>query len=265
VRITTIADAPFWEIPYHTAGPGGTVATAVLPLLRATVDFLPPFLDALLTCADLQGRGLPVANGIATPLLGELLAEEMDMLAIAGEVPAPERTGVLLLGDFYAGPNTQARGDDGDVQPVWQAFAERCRWVVGVAGNHDVIEAPPLPAAPTAHLLDGKTIDIDGLRFGGVSGIIGEERKGRPWRRREEHFISVMRTVLQAEADILLLHQGPDAGGEQPGHPAIRAGISAAQTPLVLCGHVHWQTALAVLPSGTQVLNVDGRAVLLTG
>jgi hypothetical protein len=39
--------------------------------------------------------------------------------------------------------------------------------------------------------------------------------------------------------------------------------ILSLEKTLVICGHSHWDEPLAELPGGAQVLNVDGRAVLL--
>ena len=266
MHITAIADTPFWEISYRIAGPGGRVEVARLPLLQGTVDVLPPAIDALLACSDLQGRGY-ASDAIDPPLLlGEALADDLALLAENGEIPNLQRIGVLLLGDLYANPTLSSRGEHGDVRPVWQAFAGQYRWVVGVAGNHDEIDTPPVPETVTAHLLDGDVITVDGLRIGGVSGIIGAAKQGRTWRRDEGQFVCRLREVLRAAPDILLLHQGPDADGEDcHGHTAIRAVIDSARAPLTLCGHVHWPDPLAVLSQGGQVLNVDARAVLLTG
>lgn len=38
---------------------------------------------------------------------------------------------------------------------------------------------------------------------------------------------------------------------------------AAGAAPLVLCGHCHWDAPLAALPGGSQVLNADGRVVVL--
>ena len=64
--------------------------------------------------------------------------------------------------------------------------------------------------------------------------------------------------------DLLVLHDGPNvAGTDLPGWPSIRHVIEAARRMLVIRGHDHWANPLAVLANGTQVLNVEGRVVVL--
>ena len=91
-------------------------------------------------------------------MLGEQLADELVRLAVAGAVPDPARTGVLLAGDLYTVPPLERRGGAGDTTPVWQAFADRFRWVAGVVGNHDDFggrTAGAVGDGDRAHLLDG--------------------------------------------------------------------------------------------------------------
>lgn len=263
MHVLDVAAAPFWEIPYYTAGPGGTRQAAVLPLLRATVDALPAGIGAVLACSNLQGR---VSSVGAAPgsLLGEGLAAELLLLSAAGEIPEAHHLGIFLLGDLYADAEARIRGAHGDVGAVWRRFAADFRWVVGVAGNHDVTGRPPVPGHARAHLLDGEVVIVDSLRVGGLSGIIGAAKEGRAWRRDERSFTAATRAVLRANPHVLLLHQGP--GGdrvEQPGHAGLRTTLERAAPVLTLCGHVHWREPLAALPNGGQVLNVDGRAVVL--
>jgi 3',5'-cyclic-AMP phosphodiesterase len=264
MRILDIAALPFWEIPYRLAGPGRTIDTAVLPLIYGTVDVLPKGIEAMLACSDLQGRGQPRSATPTPDLLGETLTTELALLAATGEIPEPQRIGILLLGDFYADPHLQGRGVHGNVGAVWRTFAANFRWVLGVAGNHDIIDRPPVPGQTNAHLFDGDIVMVDGLRVGGVSGIIGAAKVGRAWRRDEISFMDALNGLLRTNPDILLLHQGPDTGTPaRPGHPTIRGALEHTTGVLTLCGHVHWPSPLATLPGGNQVLNVDGRAVLL--
>ena len=137
MHIVSIEDVPLWEIPYQIAGPNGTVQTLTLPVLRGIVDKLPPGVAALVACSDLQGLEIPRVDEQARRLLGDVLAQDLAFLGEMGQTPPTKEIGVLLLGDFYASPDLTSRGQHGDVSLVWNAFAERFRWVVGVAGNHD--------------------------------------------------------------------------------------------------------------------------------
>lgn len=264
MRILDIASVPFWEIAYVSAEVGGASRATTLPLVLGTVDVPPSGVGALLVCSDLQGRARAASGASPASLLGEALATDLTLLAESDEIPATQHIGILLLGDLFADADAAIRGAHGEVGAVWRSFAAECRWVVGVAGNHDLIGQPPVLGQENAHLLDGRVVTVDGLRVGGISGVIGSAKAGRGWRRDESSFVGAMRAVLRASPEILLLHQGPDGGTpEQPGHPAMREALERAGQVLTLCGHVHWPAPLATLQGGSQVLNVDGRAVLL--
>lgn len=259
LRITEIAAELVGEIRYLSAAPGGRGRTedARLPIARARLAApLAAELDAVIVCSDLQGI-VPGSDG--SPLLGAELAAVLEGLAYDGALPPPPRTGVILAGDLYALPAVDRRGGHGDVADVWAAFADRFAWVAGVAGNHDdVVGVPRL--GDTVHLLDGDVVEIDGLRIGGVGGIIGESRK--PGRRPAADQLRAIGRVIAGGVDVLVMHEGPHGGDGQPGHAAIRDAVEAGGVGLTICGHAHWATPLAEHAAG-QILNVDARAVVL--
>ena len=266
MRILSLDPTPHQAWSYLSAASRGGSELRELPLLRASVDVLPADLEALLVLSDLQGMAPHEASDGAAQLLGEVLAEELALLGDLGELPHPHHVGILLAGDLYSDPSAAVRGASGDVRSVWRAFAERFRWVAGVAGNHDTFGTPRererFQQMDGIHLLDGEVREVDGLRVGGVGGIIG--RADKPGRREEEAFLALLREVLRPRPDVLVLHQGPDdPAREQRGSPGIREVLGGEDAPLVVCGHAHWDEPLAELPSGVQVLNVDGRAVWL--
>ena len=97
---------------------------------------------------------------------------------------------------------------------------------------------------------------------GGVGGIVGNPRKAQ--RRPEWDFYEAIEARLQARSEVLLLHQGPSVPPEVRGHDGVRELLEGRRRPLLtVCGHVHTETALAPLGAG-QVLNVDGRVVVLS-
>ena len=266
MRILTLEPTPLHEWSYLSAASRGGSEPRTLPLLRATVDTLPADLEALIALSDLQGVATRAESEGASTLLGEVLAEELAMLGDLGELPHPNHVGILLAGDLFSDSSGAVRGASGDVRSVWLAFAERFRWVAGVAGNHDTFGTPRererLCQRPGLHLLDGEVREVDGLRVGGVGGIIG--RVDKPGRREEEDFLGVLGEVLGAGAEVLVLHQGPDEPvREYRGSPGVRAALDVERSPLVVFGHCHWDEPLGVLSRGGQVLNVEGRAVLL--
>jgi Icc protein len=266
MRILSIDNTPVHEWTYLSASPRGGSELAHFPLLRAAVDTLPEDMEALLVMSDLQGVATHAASEGASALLGEVLAEELALLGDMGELPHPNHVGILLAGDLYSDGAARVRGASGDVRSVWLAFAERFRWVAGVAGNHDTFGTPRererFSQHAGLHLLDGEVRELDGLRVGGVGGIIG--RAGKPERREEADYLEVLGDVLRARPEVLVLHQGPDEPStERRGSLAIRAALEGREELLVVCGHSHWDEPLGAVPGGAQVLNVDARAVLL--
>ncbi|MCY1039722.1 metallophosphoesterase [Corallococcus sp. bb12-1] len=266
MRILTLDTVPLRAWPYLNAAPRGGTETQLLPLLRGTVDALPEGLEALLVTSDLQGVAPHARKNGAVALLGEVLADALALLCEEGSLPPSAHIGVVLAGDLYSAASANVRGASGDVRSVWRAFGEHFRWVVGVAGNHDTFGGPREQARfqqqPGLHLLDGETADLEGLRVGGVGCIMG--RGDKPGRREEPEHLRLLGDTLSQAPDMLVLHQGPDIPGTRlRGSTAIRLALPEREGPLVVCGHAHWETPLASLPGGAQVLNVDSRAVLL--
>lgn len=269
MKVTALELEPAWTLPYLNAAPRAREAVRVeLPVLEGAVEGLPAELDALVVTSDLQGRELPRPEHGPPRLLGEALAEELELRALMGDLPPLDRVGVVLAGDLYALPGAAKRGGYGDVRSVWRAFAGRFRWVVGVGGNHDGFGEPGLPglhrfaARGVGHVLDGGCASLDGLEVGGLSGIVGNPRK--PMRRRLERFLERVGQLIERQLDLLVLHEGPAIRGvARRGNPEINELFQlAAPDMLCVCGHTHWPQPLAEI-EGRQTLNVDGRVVLL--
>jgi len=259
MQIHSIDPTPFHALGY-AYGPGVSSQCASLPFLRALTTELPEGIDAIIAAADLQGFG---GDGGTTPL-GECVAREILRLQARGELPPRERTACLLAGDLHP------RADAGDVRGVWYAMRDACRWVAGVAGNHDSFGEGARLAATRAelaavgmYLLDDETVMVDGLNLGGVGGIVGADAKAGV--RTEREFSHVVRRLADDGVDVLVCHDGPDAGtAGQPGWPSVRHALEAARPTLVIRGHDSWTMPLATLRGGTQVLNVEGRVVVLS-
>ena len=245
IRIETIDPEPLSALRYLNARSGGGSEVSRLEFSIAHVGPLADELDAIVCCSDLQGM-------VAGELLGVAVADHLEPL-----VATPARTGIVLAGDLYSVPAANKRGGFGDVASVWQAFADRFAWVVGVAGNHDDVSNVE---GDNVHVLDGSTVVIDGLRFGGVGGVIGNPNK--PGRRDEAAHLDALLDVIRAEPDVLVLHEGPHGDDAQPGNADIRAAIEAGKTAFTVCGHVHWHEPLAELERG-QIINVDARVLIL--
>lgn len=269
MRIVSIEESPFHLLPYRNVSGDRRIVTATLPFLRAKVDALPAGLDAIIATADLQGREFPTNESANGRLLGEHLAEYCAVLVEQGLLPALERTGVILAGDLYTRELLDKRGGSGDVREVWAAFVQRFRWVTGVAGNHDFFgRTPSVPdfkaflRQPKTHFLDGHVVELDGLKIGGLSGVVGDGTR-KLFRREEKDFVSEIKRLGGTPLDLLVMHDGPDDGDTRRGWPSMREALEQSRPTLVIRGHAYWESPLATLQNGTQVLNVDSRVVLL--
>ena len=253
MRVISIEDNPFHQIIYRSSGPRGQVRQRTLPFQRVFVDQLAEGVSAIAVTSDLQGR----ESGKRNRLLGEVVSEELRLLCDLGEIPSID--GVVMAGDLYDYPECHKLGGTGDVTSVWNSFATDFREVVGVHGNHDVVDGQQLD--PEVTVLDGNVSTQMGLSIGGVSGIIG--RADRNQRKTESDFSSVLKGILRKKPDVIVLHQGPDdpATG-RGGESLIRELLEKGGSSLVICGHCHWEDPYADIVEH-QVLNVDGRVMLL--
>lgn len=254
---------PVTQVRYRRARRGGGTESALLTVETLRVDSLPEGVDAVVLTGDLQGIA-PSPYGGEDVLLGIALADHMAVWADNGMLPRPDRVGVVLAGDLYSAPRANRRGASGEVADVWLAFAAAgCAWIVGVAGNHDLVTAEEVAGlGGVAALLDGDVVEYGGVRFGGVSGVIGDPR--RTDRRAEAEFLAQLDAVAKAAPDVLVLHEGPPGvRREQAGNPLIGERLIDAGTLLTVCGHLHWDRPLARLGAG-HVVNVDDRVVVLT-
>ena len=233
------------------------------PIYQGTITGLDtPELDYLILASDLQGT---IEQDGETLLLGEVLPEFLQtVFEVELEYTDLNRVGVLLCGDLYA--RTDRRGGLGDVRHVWREFNQYFRFVVGVAGNHDDFGTPEERAAFTKedgiHLLHYNALEIDGLRIGGISGIIG--RPTKPNRNLAADHLKELVYLLQQRPDLVLLHEGPN--NIEPrlrGNDSIRQVIEQYSKSMVCCGHRHWATTVVQQGNGSQVINVDSKCVIL--
>jgi hypothetical protein len=248
-------------------GKGGhRVVRADLELRLAQVEGLPPALGGLLVASDLQGVELdPPRRNEPPALLGSLLAAELPRLAGRGQMPALGSLGVLLAGDLYAREDLDRRGGLGDATDPWRRFARGTRWVAGVAGNHDLLWSPQQAqdlSAQGLYPLDGAMVELDGLRIGGVGGVVGHP--SRPNHRPLEEFLAAVERALAARPDILVLHQGPQpVSGGTRGLRDLRPLLDRHAGLLAIFGHDRWKAPLETTPGGAQLFDVHGTAWLL--
>ena len=266
MKILSIDAAPLHTIQQRVAAGGGKSEAKSLQVHRGVIRGLPDGVEALVVASDLQGIAM-LQSREATRLVGEVLSEELSLLAERDTIPPLSKVGVILAGNLYSAPNADELGVSGDVRPVWNAFAGRHRWVAGVAGLHDTFgdvreERDRFAAQGRVNLLDGDCVVLDGVRVGGVGYMIGDASK--PGRREEKEYLRALRRVLDQKPALVVLHQGPDAKrGELRGHASIRQAFDRSGEMLVVCGHVYWREPMTDIRGGAQVLNVNGRVVLL--
>ncbi len=260
MRIATVDSKPFHTVRFKLSEHGAS--SALLPFHRADVHGLPAGLDAIIATSDLQGFDQIDESTRSLPL-GDAFAGYLRSLRTSGALPAKERTGIVLAGDLYP------LADAGDVCSVWRALAHEARWVVGVAGNHDMFGSATSAAdvsmalgQPNAHFVDEGVITLDGLTIAGISGAVG--KSDDPWTRTETEFAAAISRLANRNVDILISHDGPNVASTMlAGWPMARVALEAAPPTLLIRGHDAWATPLAELSNGTQVLNVEGRVMVL--
>ena len=263
MRIESITLFPLAQIPFLCAASSHKgIEQRMLPVLKAEVDCLPSGLEALAAMSDLQGVSVCEQR-----LIGFRVAELLLELAKAGSLPAPKTMGIILAGDLWA--RVDVRGGYGDVRGIWQEMAACFRWVVGIAGNHDLFgntlqEIEAFKDLPSIYYLDEDVVKIDGISIAGISGVIG--RPTKPFRRKEKDFIQATSRLIKRLPQILILHESPEEKNlGLPGRESIRKVLVNAKELLVICGHSHWSQPMTTLTKGVQVLNVDSRVVILVG
>lgn len=256
-----LAPQAYWEMPFLNAAAGRSCEPVRerLPFIQGKIRGLPARSPTLVAMGDLQGRtGM---GSDATTLLGCGVAAELPAIQAAAGLPAPLGCVGLLAGDFYCVPNAAKRGGTGDVTEVWRDLRGRFGSMVGVLGNHDLFGEALSPQPPPADCLDGKVVEIGGLRIGGVSGIVGSP--GRTNRRGPDEFVEVLLGVLAESPHIVVLHAAPQADDGAPGEATLAALIKdTGFDGLIVCGHVHWRSRVQRCGQAT-LLNVDGAVVTL--
>jgi len=83
VKILSCKSQPFYEMAYISSGRRGTVRHCRLPFYKVYVDALPDGVSAIAVTSDLQGR----EGGKKNRLLGEVVSEELRLLADVGDIP----------------------------------------------------------------------------------------------------------------------------------------------------------------------------------
>ncbi len=253
---------PYLEVGTRTIGKNNSpeVLHKSLPIFCAEYETENTDIDLLVVASDLQGIAEEKGEHY---LLGEKLPSFLKTL-IEIEFPDCKKIGVLLCGDLYT--SLKKRGASGDVRNVWIEFNNYFDWVAGVAGNHDTFgdesEKERFKKHKNIHLLCKKIIELDGLKIGGISGIIGRADKTN--RVDESEFLSSLTSLSKQELDFTLIHETPDFPKfNEIGNSKIREHIEKLSAMRICCGHCFWDISLVDFANKTQVLNVDSKVVLM--
>lgn len=270
MRITSLPFEPVYCLQYKNVLPASQQKEGASifedkdwDILFGKAEGLPPGLDAIIFASDLQGHVLDEEELV---LLGEKMPQDL-VLLLELECPHidPNRVGVVLCGDLFA--LTHKRGGHGDVREVWRAFKNCFAWVAGVAGNHDRIgennqDLSTFKWEEQIYFLEKEMKKIDGMKVAGVSGVIGSNWKEFRWE--EPDFLNAIKKCLSRKPDLFLLHEGPDFPRDGlEGTPSVRKTLERHPANLVCFGHQNWSEPLRELENGTQLLNLEGRTVIL--
>jgi Icc-related predicted phosphoesterase len=163
--------------------------------------------------------------------------------------------------------------------------------IIGVLGNHDyesgaVTDIARILTEAGVHLLDGETIEIQGIGFAGVKGFAGGFGRGvlGPWGEEavkrfvheavnEALKLESALARLRTETKIALLHYAPIAGTVE-GEPReiwpylgcgrLEEPLTRYQVTAVFHGHAHHGAAEGKTVNGTPVYNVSLPLLLAT-
>jgi Icc-related predicted phosphoesterase len=266
LKIDPIENYPYWIVQtgYMDEKGNREIEKVNLPILLGAISDLGQDLDAIVATSDLQGI---IKDNDIEYLLGIKLPEFLSMF-IQLELPNidTKKIRVILCGDLYA--NLDKRGGRGDVKDVWREFNKYFKWVIGVAGNHDDFgetkEFEAFKKEDNIYYLHGQIKEIDKIKFGGISGIIG--RTDKPQRVEEKAYLITLKKLLVKQPSMILLHQSPNAldeAIEHEGNEEIRKIIEGSPSNLIFCGHSHWKKPIITFNNDTQIVNLDGRVVIL--
>jgi len=263
IEITPVEFYPYLEVGSGQTNDGKPIILQKkLPIYIGEFEHEQSEMDFLIICSDLQGM---VEKDRGYELLGIELPEYLRLLLeIELSATNESKIGVLLCGDLFT--NLDKRGASGDVRNVWLEFKEQFDWVVGVAGNHDRFgneeELKVFKNINQIYFLHQETIELEYLKIGGISGIIGRNDKVN--RVDEKEYLNGLKRLLNNQLDLILLHETPDFPEfGLIGNTKIRKVIEKESKSNIFCGHCYWEKTVVEFGSKTKVINVDSKVVIL--
>lgn len=247
----------FLTIPQNSIEP----SEYSLPIYKGKIEGLPENINAIVVTSDLQGV---VIQNDENVLLGEILAENLKLIF---DIYFPEidrkETIVFLCGDLYT--DLIKRGQSGNPTKVWEKFASVFGQTIGIGGNHDKFDnVEDINKIQNAKLLINEIFEIEGLRIGGLSGIIG--RADKNFRLQETDYLKALSNLLSKKPNILLTHLSPQISDEDlQGDENITKILEKGNKTTLFCGHSHWEYNKAFdMKNETQILNADTKVFILT-
>lgn len=153
-----------------------------------------------------------------------------------------------------------AAGDWGECKEYPQILPKER--VITVYGNHDNVTE----LREKFTLLDGDVVEINGIRVGGVSGIISP--KGTPTKtgvpRKTPGQFLIKASKIKDATDIMIMHETPyipEVFGRMwrsAGSLTALKALSLVKPKMLLVGHMHLAPALhAELEDGMRIVHVD--------
>lgn len=142
--------------------------------------------------------------------------------------------------------------------------------VVLVSGNNETLDE--LRAAcrhwPSAHVLHGDGVGLDGIEFFGLGGGVPVTPFG-DWSfdLTEEEADRLLASC--PDGAVLVSHSPPhgaldhDEGGRHLGSTALRSAIERTRPRLVVCGHIHGTAGQEAVVHGCRVINPGPAGMVL--
>ncbi len=137
-----------------------------------------------------------------------------------------------------------------------------------VAGNAESAEelADACRAWPSAHVLHGSGIHLDGVDFFGVGGAIPITPFGAwSYDFSEEE---AAKFLANCPTECVLVSHSPPKGasdrssrGDSLGSTAVREAVERCQPKLVVCGHIHGSWGVREMIGSTTVINAGPEGV----
>lgn len=262
LKITDIENEPIERISFLTIPPNSIEPSEFsLPIYHGKIKGLPMNINAIVVTSDLQGV---IIQNDKNVLLGEFLAENLKLIfEVYFPQIATKKTIAFLCGDLYA--DLTKRGQSGNPIKVWEKFASVFGQTIGIGGNHDkFINLEDLDKIQNAKLLINEVFEFEGLKIGGLSGIIG--RSDKNFRLQESDYLKAFSNLLNKKPDILLTHLSPQISDKSLlGNENITQILENGYATTLFCGHSHWEYDKPIdMKNETQVLNTDTKVFILT-